>query len=117
MASTSSEHTVRLAARAALEKKAAGLVVLDLQGISGVADFFLVCSAQSSTQIDTIADAIQVALKAAGVRARHREGTAKSGWLLLDYGDVVCHVFRPEARTYYALEDLWADAPRVVWRG
>src|SRR3990172_8414859 len=93
MASTSSEHTVRLAARAALGKKAAGVAVLDLQGISGVADFFLVCSAQSSIQIDTIADAIQAALKAAGVRARHREGTAKSGWLLLDYGDVVVHVF------------------------
>ena len=117
MASTSSEHTVRLAARAALEKKAAGLVVLDLQGISGVADFFLVCSAQSSTQIDTIADAIQVALKAAGVRARHREGTAKSGWLLLDYGDVVVHVFADATREFYALERLWGDAPLLSVEG
>src|SRR3972149_1352260 len=117
MASTSSEHTVRLAARAALEKKAAGVAVLALQGIPGVADFFLVCSAQSSIQIDTIADAIQAALKAAGVRARHREGTAKSGWLLLDYGDVVGHVFADATREFYALERLWGDAPRLSVEG
>ncbi len=117
MASTPAEHTVRLAAHTALEKKAVDVVVLDLQGLSGVADFFLVCSARSSTQMDTIADAIQGALKAAGVRVRHREGTAKSGWLLLDYGDVVAHVFADQTREFYALERLWGDAPVLCVEG
>ncbi len=117
MASTSAERTVRLAAQAAMEKKAVDLVVLDLQGLSGVADFFLVCSAQSSTQLDTIADAIQGVLKGAGVRARHREGTAQSGWLLLDYGDVVVHLFAEGTREFYALERLWGDAPVLSVEG
>ncbi len=105
------KDTVRLGARAALDKKAAGLVVLDLRGISGVADFFLVCSGRSTTQIETIVEAIRQALKAEGVRPRHREGTPESGWLLLDYGDVVMHVFLDETREFYALERLWGDAP------
>jgi ribosome-associated protein len=105
------EQAVRLAARAALDRKAVDLVVLDLQGLSAVADFFLVCSALSSTQLDTIADAIQAALKAAGVRVRHREGTAESGWLLLDYGDLIVHLFDGATREFYALERLWGDAP------
>lgn len=111
------EHAVRLAAHAALDKKAVDLVVLDLQGLSSVADFFLVCSARSSTQVDTIADAIRAALKAAGVRVRHREGTAESGWLLLDYGDLIVHVFGGVTREFYALERLWGDAPVLSVEG
>jgi ribosome-associated protein len=93
MAILSAEAVVRVAARAALEKKAIDLVVLDLQGLSSVADFFLVCSARSTPQADTIADAVRGALRAEGVRPRHNEGSAESGWLLLDYADVVVHVF------------------------
>ncbi len=111
------ERAARLAARAALDKKAVDLVVLDVQGLSGVADFFLVCSARSSTQINTIADAIQAALKGAGVRIRHREGTAESGWLLLDYGDLIAHVFGGATREFYALERLWGDAPVLSVEG
>ncbi|HZP36156.1 MAG TPA: ribosome silencing factor [Methylomirabilota bacterium] len=114
MAGLSTEETVRVAAHAALEKKAIDLVVLDLQGLSSVADFFLVCSARSAPQADTIADAIRGALRAMGVRPRHNEGSAESGWLLLDYGDVVMHVFLEETRGFYALERLWGDAP-LVW--
>jgi ribosome-associated protein len=113
MATRSSETIVRLAARAAIEKRAEDTVVLDLQGLSGVADYFLVCSARSVTQADTIAEAVRVALKAEGVRPRHREGTAESGWLLLDYGDVVVHVFLEATRGFYALERLWGDAPLI----
>ena len=113
MASLSAEAVVRVAARAALEKKAIELVVLDLQGLSSVADFFLVCSARSAPQADTIAEAIRGALRAKGVRPRHNEGSAESGWLLLDYGDVVMHVFLEETRVYYALERLWGDAPSI----
>lgn len=112
-----SEATVRLAARAALDKKAEELVVLDLQRLSAVADFFLVCSARSPAQIDTIADAVQAALRSHGVRLRHREGTAESGWLLLDCVDVVVHVFLEDTRAFYALERLWGDAPVLSVEG
>lgn len=102
---------VRLGARAALEKKALDLRVLDLQGISGVADFFLICSGTSTTQLESIVEAVRHTLKGEGVRLRHSEGTPESGWLLLDYGDVVMHVFLDETREFYALERLWGDAP------
>ena len=107
------EETVRALASAALDKRAEALVVLDLQGLSTVADYFLVCTARSATQLDTIADAMHAALKARGVRLRHREGTAASGWLLLDAGDVVAHLFLAETRAFYALERLWGDAERI----
>jgi ribosome-associated protein len=117
MAILSAEAAVRVAAHAALEKKAINLVVLDLQGLSSVADFFLVCGARSTTQADTIAEAVRGSLRAEGVRPRHNEGSAESGWLLLDYGDVVVHVFLEETRDFYALERLWGDAPLVSVEG
>jgi ribosome-associated protein len=107
----SAETVVRLAAHAALDKRAVDLVVLDLQGMSSLADFFLVCTGRSTAQMDTIAEAIAIGLRAEGIRVRHREGTAESGWLLLDYGDVVAHIFGEEARAFYGLERLWGDAP------
>ena len=109
--------TVQVLARAALDKKAESLVVLDLQGLSGVADYFLLCSARSPAHLDTIADAVHAAVKARGTRLRHREGTAQSGWLILDCGDVVVHVFLEETRAFYALERLWGDAPVVSVEG
>ena len=117
MASLSAEAVVRVAAHAALDKKALDLAVLDLQGLSTIADFFLVCSARSTTQADTIAEAVRGALRTEGVRPRHNEGSAESGWLLLDYGDVVVHVFLEETRGFYALERLWGDAPLVSVEG
>ena len=117
MAILSADAVVRVAARAALEKKAIDLVVLDLQGLSSVAAFFLVCSARSTPQADTIADAVRGALRAEGVRPRHNEGSAESGWLLLDYADVVVHVFLEETREFYSLERLWGDAPLVSVEG
>lgn len=117
MATLSAEAVVRVAAHAALDKKAIDVVVLDLQGLSTIADFFLVCSARSTTQAETIAEAIRGALRAEGVRPRHNEGSAESGWLLLDYGDVVVHVFLEETRGFYALERLWGDAPLVSVEG
>jgi ribosome-associated protein len=117
MASPSAEAVVRIAAHAALEKKAIDLMVLDLQGLSGIADFFLVCSGRSTPQVDTIAEAVRAALRAEGVRPRHNEGSAESGWLLLDYADVVVHVFLEETRGFYALERLWGDAPLVTVEG
>ena len=117
MATLAAEAVVRIAAHAALDKKAIDLAVLDLQGLSTIADFFLVCSARSTTQAETIAEAVRGALRAEGVRPRHNEGSAESGWLLLDYGDVVVHVFLEETRGFYALERLWGDAPLVSVEG
>ncbi len=111
MPSLSAKDKVRLGARAALDKKALDLQVLDLQGISGVADFFLICSGSSTTQLEAIVEAVRHALKVEGVRPRHSEGTRESGWLLLDYGDIVMHIFLEETREFYALERLWGDAP------
>jgi ribosome-associated protein len=111
MVALSAEATARLAAKAALDKNAENLVVLDLQGLSTVADFFIVCSARSTTQADTIIEAVRAALKGAGTRPRHQEGSAESGWILLDYVDVVVHVFIGDTRHFYALERLWGDAP------
>ena len=107
MTRPSAKTAVRLAARAALDKRAHDLAVLDLSAISGIADYFLICSARSATQADTVAEAVRVALRADGVSPRH----------LLDYGDVVVHVFLEETRQFYALERLWGDAPLLSVEG
>ena len=117
MAPPSGRHTAQRAARAALDKKAADLTVLDVQGVSSVTDYFLVCSGKSTPHLRTIIDAIRTELKAEGVRPLHAEGKPESGWVLLDYGDVLVHVFLEDTRAYYALERLWGDAPSVPIEG
>ncbi len=96
------------------EKKGKRISVLDLTGIRDrVADFFVICEAESSTQVKAIADSIEEEVKkASGERPISVEGRENSSWILLDYGDVVAHVFQPQAREFYALEDLWNDAKR-----
>jgi ribosome-associated protein len=113
----SAETKVQRAARAALDKKAVDLLVLDVHAVSSVADYFLICSGRSTTHVDTIAEAVRTELKSDGMRPRHVEGVAASGWLLLDYGDVLVHVFLEDTRMYYALERLWGDAPPVRVEG
>ena len=117
MPGSSAERKVRRAARAALDKKALDLTVLDVQRVSSVTDYFLVCSGRSTTHLRTIVDAIRTELKADGVRPLHAEGKPESGWVLLDYGDVLVHVFLEDTRAYYALERLWGDAPSVPIEG
>ena len=112
-APASAEHKARRAARAALDRKAIDLAVLDVQGVSSVTDYFLVCSGRSAPHVKTIADAIREELKADGVRPLHTEGQPESGWVLLDCGDVLMHVFLEDTRAYYALERLWGDAPSI----
>ncbi len=104
---------VQLGARAALAKKAEALLVLDVQNLSTIGDYFLLCCGHSTTHVRTIADAVEAALKAEGIRVGHREGEPTSGWVVLDYGDVIVHVFLPETREFYALERLWGDAPEL----
>ena len=109
----SAERKARHAARAALDKRAVDVVVLDVQGLSSVTDYFLVCSGKSTTHVQSIIEAIRDGLKALGMRPMHAEGVAESGWVLLDYGDVLMHVFLEDTRLYYALERLWGDAPTL----
>ena len=89
-------------------------MLLDVRGIVSFADYFVMCSGQSSRQINAIYDEILHSLKKEGVLPSHREGTVDSGWLLLDYGDVVIHIFAPTEREYYQLDELWSQASLVV---
>ena len=98
--------------RAALDRKAYDLVVLETGGVSSVADYFVICSGRSDTQVQAIADAIEEHLRGQGVRPIAIEGRTRGQWVLLDYGDVVVHVFYVPVRQFYDLERLWARAPR-----
>ena len=117
MTTPSAEPKARRAARAALDKRATDLVVLDVRRVSSVADYFVLCSGKSTTHVESISEAIREDLKTDGTRPLHAEGVAESGWILLDYGDVLVHVFLEDTRAYYALERLWGDAPAVPLDG
>lgn len=108
-----SRRTAVAAARAALEKKADDVVVLDLRGVSGYTDFLVIGSGTSDRQIETIAEGVEKELKSQGHRVVGSEGQRGGRWVLLDFGDVVVHVFHRDERGHYDLEGLWADAPRV----
>jgi ribosome-associated protein len=99
---------------AAADKKASDIVMLDLRPVALIADFFVLCDGQSPRQLRAISDAIAGSLKELGERPLQVEGTPDSGWMLLDFGAVVAHVFSPELRAYYDLETLWKEAPMVV---
>jgi ribosome-associated protein len=104
---------LKAAAEAAVAKKAADLVGLDLSGLGGVADYFLICSASSEPQVKAIAEAVEERLRAIGARPWHVEGREGRRWVLLDYVDLVVHVFHEKTREYYLLERLWGDARSV----
>jgi ribosome-associated protein len=109
------EELVREIARYAAEKKAIDLVELDLRGVLGYTDYFLVCSGNTGRQAKAIHDGILEGLKHEhGVFPRRVEGSAEAGWILMDYLDVVVHVFTPQTREFYRLERLWGEAPARV---
>ena len=101
------------ACRAADDKQALDLVVIDVADLLALVDVFVLASARTDRQLKAAADAIEDALRQDGRRPLRREGTPESGWYLLDYGDVVCHIFTEEQRTFYSLERLWADVPQL----
>jgi ribosome-associated protein len=101
------------AARLALEKKAHDILILDLRKLTTAADRFVICSADSETQVKAVADHVAESLATEGMKAWHVEGQQGRRWILLDYVDVVIHVFYTETREFYALEDLWGDAPAI----
>jgi ribosome-associated protein len=94
----------------ALTKKAAPVVIMDLRKLTDMTDYFVVCSGDSDVQVKAIADAIIDGTEKAGIDVWHTEGISQRQWILLDYVDVVIHVFHKEARKFYGLEKLWGDA-------
>ncbi len=104
---------LQLAAETAAAKKARDLVALDLRELEGVADYFLICSASSEVQVKAIAEAVDERLRERGARPWHVEGFEGRRWVLLDFVDVVIHVFHEKTREYYMLDRLWGDARSV----
>jgi ribosome-associated protein len=105
-----------LCARVAEDNKARDVVVLDMRGITPIYDFVVLATGASRRQIHTLTEEIDAALRTQGDRRLTIEGYEASNWVVQDYGDLVVHVFDPETRTYYGLEELWADAPRLEWK-
>ena len=95
---------------AADEKKARDIVQMDMIGLMSTNDYFVICSANTATQVRAIADNIEEKMEEVGISFLHKEGYREGEWILLDYGDTVAHIFQQEAREYYALERLWGDA-------
>ncbi|MCL2090065.1 MAG: ribosome silencing factor [Micrococcales bacterium] len=113
---TASRRAVELtvaAARAAADRKAEGLVALDVSGQLVLTDVFLIASAGNERQVGAVVDAVEEALHALGAQPVRREGQTQARWVLLDFGDIVVHVQHAEDRAYYALERLWRDCPVV----
>jgi len=107
-------EAARHAAQAIADKKGEDVQLLDLSGLLVVTDVFLIASGNSTRHVKTLAEDAEEALKEIDRRPIRREGTDHGEWILLDYGDLVLHVFAKETREYYDLERLWADAPRIV---
>lgn len=104
---------LQLAIKAADDKRAEDITALDMQGLSLVADYFVICHGNSDKQVQAIAREIKEKLQERGVAVKRLEGFDEARWVLIDLGDVIAHVFHKEERGYYNLERLWGDAPQV----
>lgn len=97
-------------ANLSLEKKASDILILDLRSLTSITDFFVICSGDSNTQVKAISDHIFEELKKDKIHPWHIEGYTNQEWILIDYVDVVAHIFQPQKREFYGLERLWGDA-------
>ena len=113
-ASKDSKEKSIFCAKVALEKKAFDITILELKNISSLTDYFVICSGESTRQIKTIYEEVGHVLKKEGVLPHHHEGALDSGWLLIDYGDVIVHIFASNEREFYNLDKLWGEATPVV---
>ena len=102
---------VKTAVEALRDKKAEDVTVIDITGVSSIADYFIIASADNVTLVKAVADNIEEKLAEEGILPSHTEGYAEGRWILMDYGDCVAHIFLEEDRDFYNLEQLWADAP------
>jgi len=112
---TESRDVAIAAARAAASKQGEAIVILDVHDLIAITDYFVIASGTSERQVTTIAEEISKELKGRKLKSLRREGDAGARWVLLDFGDVVVHVFHDEEREFYRLENLWRDAPLVDW--
>jgi ribosome-associated protein len=109
------EHA-RLCARIADDNRAKDILLLDLRAATPLIDFFVIATASSRRQTNAIASEVDAQMKRIGERKLGIEGSEEGRWVLIDYGDFAVHIFSDEARTYYALEEIWGDAPRLDWQ-
>src|SRR3982751_3040690 len=107
------DEAVMIAARAAADKKATDIVLLDLKEVASFTEFFLISTGTNARQVQAISNAVEEELRKAGKRPLHTEGYSSAEWILLDYGDFIVHVFSAASRRFYDLERLWRDAKRV----
>lgn len=105
-----------LAAKCLDDKKASDIIVLEVTAVSSIADYFIIATADSKRQIKTCADYIHETLSLKGIRSHHIEGMTNLEWVLMDYGDIIVHIFDTDSRIYYGLERLWGDAPKVAFK-
>jgi ribosome-associated protein len=112
---SSALHRACLAAKVAADNKGRDILVLDMRSCTPLYDYFVISTGSSRRQIHTVAEESDAALRAEGDTRLGIEGYEASKWVVQDYGDVVIHVFDPDTRDYYKLEELWSDAPRVDW--
>ena len=111
-ASIEAQEKANLIAKAAFDKKAEDIVIMDMRAVSNVTDYFVLCSAPSARRAQTIAHGVKEALIVKGIRNWHTEGKKEAFWVLIDYGDVIVHIFHERMREFYNLERLWHDAPK-----
>ncbi|GAB4155922.1 MAG: ribosome silencing factor [Planctomycetota bacterium] len=112
---TDSKSIAITCARLAWAKKAENIVVIDVRGLTDITDFMVITSVTSSAQSKAVVAEIRSGLKKYSVHSFGREGDSDATWVLLDYLDVLVHIFEPQTRSFYDLENLWGDAPRVKW--
>lgn len=105
----------RAAAKIAEDNRAKDILLLDLRGVTPLLDFFVIATANSRRQANAIASEIDAEMKKVGELKLGLEGSEEGRWILIDYGDFVVHIFSGDGRTYYALEEIWGDAPRLSW--
>lgn len=108
-----SKKFAKLIADIILTKKGYDINILEIKKISSIADYFVICSADSDRQVKAIADEVDDRLREQGIKSVHREGYESLSWVILDYFDVMVHIFKSESRTFYNLEKLWGDAPVI----
>ncbi|MBI5182984.1 MAG: ribosome silencing factor [Nitrospinae bacterium] len=109
----SHDKKISLGYKLALEKKAYDLIVFDLRGYSYITDFFMICSGNSTRQVRAIADVIMEEFKKEGIRYQGLEGYDTARWILIDYDDLIIHIFHEETRRFYDIERLWGSTPKV----
>ena len=106
------ERALRIA-EAAEDRRAEDVMILDMRGLTTICDYFVICNGRSRLHVNAIAEEVEDQMSKLGMEPRHVEGIPDSSWVILDYMDVVLHVFEPDARKFYNLEGLWGDAARV----